>query len=226
MCNDYFVYKIKTLYVEIIVHTHKYLFILLKCCKHHKTQTTSNESQKHQHHSPVFISYHRTFLQLEHRAECTIKTTTRVTENTYITVPSSSHAVEHVYSQNAGLSVWQKPLPQNLYFISLSPPWSIAHSQVPMWDGPQTPQHALQSCPLNKEAWTQHWPQGAVLVENLWSSKEDLVQTINFIHTIKLDVWGQSWNGEDILTSNFRVCLPQEITTEWCDQNVHTTVLF
>ena len=57
-----------------------------------------------------------------------------------------------------------------------------------------------------EEVWTQHWPkestdialaQRSNVVEKLWGSKEDLVQTTNFINAIKLDVWGQSWNAEE-----------------------------
>ena len=52
----------------------------------------------------------------------------------------------------------------------------------------KTPQHVQQSCPLYKEARTQHWPQGATLAEKLWGSTEDLLLTTSFINTIKLDV--------------------------------------
>ena len=33
--------------------------------------------------------------------------------------------------------------------------------------------------------------------EELWDSKEDVVQTSSFIIAIKLDVWGQYWNAEE-----------------------------
>ena len=39
-----------------------------------------------------------------------------------------------------------------------------------------------------KGARTQHFPQGATIVERVWGSKEDLLLTYNFINVIRLDV--------------------------------------
>ena len=55
----------------------------------------------------------------------------------------------------------------------------------------------MQSCPLYKEARTQHWPQGATLAERLWGSKEELLQAASFSNTITLDVRGQSWSADE-----------------------------
>ena len=40
----------------------------------------------------------------------------------------------------------------------------------------------------NKETGTLHWSQGAMLAEKLCGAKEDLVQTIQFTCTVKLEV--------------------------------------
>ena len=44
----------------------------------------------------------------------------------------------------------------------------LSHTvDCPCETDPQTPEHVLQLCPLHKEAQTQHWPQGAMLVEKI-----------------------------------------------------------
>ena len=63
--------------------------------------------------------------------------------------------------------------------------------------GSQTPEHVVQSCPLYKEARTQHWPQVATLAERLWGSKEGLLQAASFSSTITLDVRGRSWSADE-----------------------------
>ena len=77
---------------------------------------------------------------------------------------------------------------------------------LPMWDthypcetGPQSPEHVLQSCPLHKDAWTQHWPQGTRLCEEALShtGREDLAETSSFINIIKLVIGGQSCNAKE-----------------------------
>lgn len=58
----------------------------------------------------------------------------------------------------------------------------LSHTDdCPCGTGPQTPEHILQSCPLHQEARTQHWPNGATLAEKLWGTKEDLMETTDFI---------------------------------------------
>ena len=62
-----------------------------------------------------------------------------------------------------------------------------------MWDRPTNPRLNM----FCSSARTQHWPQGSTLAEKLWGSKEDLLQTTQFINAIKLNVWGQSWITEE-----------------------------
>ena len=40
-------------------------------------------------------------------------------------------------------------------------------------------------------------PKEPCFQKKLWASKEDVLRTTQVIDTIKLDVWGQSWNAEE-----------------------------
>ena len=59
-------------------------------------------------------------------------------------------------------------------------------------------QHMFSSsAPYTRKQAHSTGPHRATLAENLWGSKEDLLQITQFINTTKLDVSRESWNAED-----------------------------
>lgn len=65
----------------------------------------------------------------------------------------------------------------------------VAHTnECPCGTGLQTPEHVLQECPLHRKERNEHWPEGGVLDQKLWGTREDLEHTVHYIQEIGIDV--------------------------------------
>jgi ribonuclease HI len=61
-------------------------------------------------------------------------------------------------------------------------------AQCPCQNGPQTPEHILQTCPLFDDLRTQTWPTETKMVDKLWGTWEDLLLTAEFMEATHLPV--------------------------------------
>ena len=67
----------------------------------------------------------------------------------------------------------------------------LSHTpDCPCDTSPHTPEHVIQCCPDYKDLRNQQWPNGATLAEKLWGTKQQLTQTIDFISSTNLEIWG------------------------------------
>ena len=61
-------------------------------------------------------------------------------------------------------------------------------AECPCQQGPQTPEHILQECPLHSSLRVQIWPEDRGAGTKLWGAESDLRKTARFLEETGLTV--------------------------------------